>query len=161
MSTGDSPDWKDPGLPARLDAFAQGREADAPVLPWAARLSPQDRERLRSELALVLSEPRLTGEPVDWREIEDILREWAEVAGWEGALISPAGPLPAGPYTVELRSPDAEALAKASSAVQEAVYALLTEFLLLHPTAGDRLPRGRLKKLKNRDAWQIVRKRSC
>ena len=97
MPTGDSPDGKDPGLQGRLDAFAQGREADASVLPWAARLSPRDRERLRSELALVLSEPGLTGEPVDWREIEDILREWAEVAGWEGALISPDGPLPAGP----------------------------------------------------------------
>src|SRR5690242_4734917 len=125
MPTGDSPDWKDPGLPARLDAFAQGREADPPVLPWAVRLSPQDRDRLRSELALVLSEGELTGEPVDWREIEEILREWAEVAGWDGALISPDGPPPDGPYSVELRSPDAEALAKASSAVQEAMYALL------------------------------------
>src|SRR5205823_1966099 len=116
MPTGDRPDWKDPGLQASLKTFAHGREADAPALPWAGRLSPRDRERLRSELALVLSEPELTGEPVDWREIDDILREWAEVSGWDGALVSPGDPLPAGPYSVELWTPDAEALAKASSA---------------------------------------------
>jgi hypothetical protein len=155
MPTGDSPDWKDPGLQTRLEAFAWGQESDPPVLPWAARLSSQDQERLRSELALVLSEPNHPGEPVDWREIQEILREWADVAGWDGALVSPVALLPDGPYSVELRSSDAEVLAKASSAVQEAVYVLLTEFLPLHPTAGDRLPRGRLKKLTNRDAWQI------
>jgi hypothetical protein len=155
MPTGDSPDWKDSGLPARLDAFAQGREDGAPVLPWAAQLSPRDRERLRSELALVLSEPRLTGEPVDWGEVDNILREWAELAGWDGALVSPVAMLPEGPYSIELRSSDTETLAKASSAVQQAVYTLLTEFLPHYPTAGDRLPRGRLKKLKNRDVWQI------
>jgi len=155
MPSGGSLDWNDPGLHAGLEAFAQGQERDAPVLTWAARLSPPDRERLRSELALVLSEPQAAGEPVDWREIEEILREWAEVAGWEGALISTAAPAPGGPYMVELRSAEAEALTGASSAVQEAMYALLTQFLPLHPTAGDRLPRGRLKKLQNREAWQI------
>jgi hypothetical protein len=155
MPIEDRPDWNDPGLQSRLEAFARGQEVAGAVLPWAARLSPHNRERLRSELSLVLSEPHATGEPVDWREIDEILREWAEAAGWEGALVSPDTPSLEGPYSVELRTADAEALAGASAAVQEAMYALLTQFLPLHPTAGDRLPRGRLKKLADRGVWQI------
>src|SRR4051794_17287065 len=116
MPSGGSLDWNDPGLHAGLEAFAQGQERDAPVLTWAARLSPPDRERLRSELALVLSEPQAAGEPVDWREIEEILREWAEVAGWEGALISTGAPAPGGPYMGELRPPAGGGPTRASSA---------------------------------------------
>jgi mRNA-degrading endonuclease RelE of RelBE toxin-antitoxin system len=87
-----------PDVLARLEAFARGDEKQS-VLPWAERLSPADRERLRGDLAVVLEEPALTGEPVDWREIGDILR--------------------------------------------------------FYPTASQLLPRGRLKKMKNRDLWQL------
>ncbi len=70
-----------PDVLARLEAFARGDEKQS-VLPWAERLSPADRERLRGDLAVVLEEPALTGEPVDWRELGDLLQEWAEIAGW-------------------------------------------------------------------------------
>lgn len=140
----------------RLEAFVQNRGAEGAALPWVARLSPPDRERLRRDLALILSEPELTGEPIDWQEIDEILREWAEAAGWDGALVPVSGSRQAGPYSVELPSRDAEALVRASAAVQSAVEALLAAFLPFHPTAGRLLPRGRLKKLKDRDVWQIV-----
>jgi hypothetical protein len=154
-SSGDSTDWTDPGLAARLEAFVRSQEKAA-ALPWAVRLSPRDRERLRSDLALVLLEPEATGEPVDWREIAEILREWAEAAGWEGALIEQSDSMPQeGRYAVDLPCRDAEALVTASAAVQSAMQSLLTEFLPFHPTAGHLLPRGRLKKMKNRDVWQI------
>jgi hypothetical protein len=95
----DNPAGEAGRLRDRLEAFVLGEEAGASALPWAARLSQDERERLRSELEMILSEPELTGEPVDGQEIDEIL-----------------------PF---------------------------------HPTAGHMLPRGRLEKLKNRDAWQI------
>jgi len=152
---GGSPVWEEAWLSDRLEAFVHEREAGPPALPWSDRLSPRDRERLRTDLELVLSEPELTGEPVDWREIEAILGEWAEAAGWKGALIQPDRMPRDGRYAVDLPSRDAEALVTASVAVQSAMQTLLTEFLPSHPTAGHLLPRGRLKKMKNRDVWQI------
>jgi hypothetical protein len=115
----------------------------------------EDRARLRGDLALVLSEPESTGEPLDWQEIENILREWAETAGWEGALAPAEVPAPNGPFTIDLRPREAESLDEAPEAVRRAAHLLLQEFLPLHPTAGERLPRGELKKLKNREIWQI------
>jgi hypothetical protein len=148
--------WDAAGLRDRLEAFAHEEEAAGSLLPWADRLAPEDREQLRGDLALVLSEPALTGEPVDWQEIREILREWAEAAGWGGTLVQVDGPPPDGPYAIDLRPRDTEALAAASAAVQDAMQSLLTEFLPAHPTAIQLLPRGRLKKLKNRDIWQIA-----
>jgi mRNA-degrading endonuclease RelE of RelBE toxin-antitoxin system len=72
-----------PDVLARLEAFARGDEKQS-VLPWAERLSPSDRERLRGDLAVVLE-----------------------------------------------------------------------EFLPFYPTASQLLPRGRLKKMKIRDLWQL------
>jgi hypothetical protein len=155
MPPEDNTDWSDRGLVARLEAFVQGQKGEAAALPWAYRLAPRDRKRLRSDLELVLSEPKLTGEPVDWREIEEILGEWAEAAGWEGALIQPESMPQDGRYAVDLPSRDAEALVTASVAVQSAMHTFLAEFLPFHPTAGHLLPRGRLKKMQNRDVWQI------
>jgi hypothetical protein len=56
-------------LPARLAAFVRGSVGGDQALPWASRLAPEDRERLRGDLELVLSEPETTGEPLDWQEI--------------------------------------------------------------------------------------------
>src|SRR6266568_2303163 len=81
------PELEYASLLGRLQAFVEGHADGRGALPLTDRLLPQDRERLRSDLALVLSEPEHTGEPLDWREIEEILRDWAEVAGWEGALV--------------------------------------------------------------------------
>jgi hypothetical protein len=151
----DSTVWDDSGLRDGLEAFAREDEAAGSLLPWSDRLDPEGRVQLRADLALVLSEPALTGEPLDWREIREILREWAEAAGWEGALVQCGGLPPDGPYAIDLRPRDTDALAAASAAVQAAVNSLLAEFLPAHPTAIRLLPRGHLKKLKNRDIWQI------
>jgi mRNA-degrading endonuclease RelE of RelBE toxin-antitoxin system len=146
-------------LPARLAAFVRGSAAGDRTLPWASRLSPQDRERLRSDLEVVLSEPEATGEPLDWQEIGDILEEWAEIAGWEGPLVeeptAPSEESSGGCFSVDLRPRDAKTLACAPAGVQRAMHVLLAEFLPAHPTVGERLPRGQLKKLKNRGFWQI------
>lgn len=142
-------------LRERLEAFVRRREGDRPALPWVERLTSEECGRLRSDLTLVLSEPESTGEPLDWREIREILREWADRAGWEGPLIQPARPLPDGRYAVELPPRDARVLVGSSAAVQNAIYRLIAGFLPFYPTAGHLLPQGRLKKLKNRNVWQI------
>jgi mRNA-degrading endonuclease RelE of RelBE toxin-antitoxin system len=143
-----------PDVLACLEAFARG-DAKQSILPWAERLSPPDRERLRSDLAVVLEEPALTGEPVDWRELGDILQEWAEVAGWDDVLLHVDGGSPADAFAVDFPPRDAQALSGASPAVQRAMQLLLAEFLPLYPTASQLLLRGRLKKMKNRDLWQL------
>lgn len=143
-----------PDVLARLEAFARGDDKQS-VLPWAERLSPADRERLRGDLAVVLEEPGLTGEPVDWREIGDILQEGAEIAGWDDVLVRVDGGSPAGAFAVDFPPRDAQALAGASPAVQRAMQLFLAEFLPFYPTASQLLPRGRLKKMKNRDLWQL------
>jgi hypothetical protein len=154
MEIDDSLGDADPGLRALLESFARGSAEGDAALPWAERLSPRDRERLRGDLTVVLSEPGATGEPLDWREIGDILQEWAGVAGWDGTLIRSTAAA-AGRFCVEIRPREAAALASAPAAVQRAARTLLEEFLTAHPTAGDLLPRGRLKKLANREIWQL------
>src|SRR5262249_26548253 len=92
-----------PEFAAQLEAFARGPGDAVILLPWAASLRGSDSLRLRDELAVVLEEPALTGEPLDWREIRSILAEYAEVAGWDGPLF-PEGPAaPPGPYFVNVR----------------------------------------------------------
>jgi mRNA-degrading endonuclease RelE of RelBE toxin-antitoxin system len=144
------------GILTRLEAFVRGSETGNPLLPWAGRLSAEAQARLRSDLAVVLAEPEQTGEPVDWQEIGEILQEWAEIAGWEDLLIQTDGRSPAGPFTVDLHPREQAALKSASPAVRKAMLTLLTEFLPLYPTSGQLLPRGRLKKLKNREIWQVA-----
>jgi hypothetical protein len=143
------------GLVARLVAFAGQQDGGEAVLPWATRLSPADQSRLRSDLSVVLAEPESTSEPLDWREIGDILQEWAGIAGWQDLLIRGADPSPDGAFSLDLRAQDAEVLAQASPAVQRAMDCLVREFLPYYPTAAHPLPRGRLKKLRERDTWQL------
>jgi hypothetical protein len=138
-----------------LAGLAFARASGDALVPWLARLDAADHARLCADLVLVLSEPALTGEPLDWREVEDILTEYADHAGWRGELLAPPSPDAVAPYRVELRPDDLRELARASGAVQQAAQALLVEFLPYHPTAGARLERGRLKKLANRDLWQV------
>src|SRR5688500_15996875 len=113
----DSLDWAGSELRDRLEAFADGRSDGDTPLPWADRLPPRDRDRLREELAMVLSEPETTGEPVDWLEIDHILQEWAEVARWDGALVQEIVPSTEAAYSVAFRPRDARALAMAAAAV--------------------------------------------
>lgn len=155
MPADQNAEFSDPALLEGLEAFARNGSGGAALLPWIERLSPADRDRLRSDLAVVLEEPALTGEAVDWQEIGEILQEAAESTGWDNALVHAPAPSPEGDYVVHLRAEDREALAGASSAVQQTVDLLLREFLPHYPTAPHLLPRGRLKKLRERDAWQL------
>jgi hypothetical protein len=154
MKPGSDPDFAAPELERRLAAFARGRPAED-LLPWVARLSPEDLARLREDLAVVLSEPETFDEPLDWREIGEILRDWAQVAGWEEGALLGSALQEKGSYTVDVRPQDEEQLERAAPAVRTATRQCLTEFLPFYPTAGFLLPRGRLKRMKDRDLWQI------
>lgn len=147
----------DPRLVLPLQRFARGEMGSDDLIPWAAiYLPPREQSWLRNDLALVLAEPESTGEPLDWHEIGEILREYAILAGWEGPLVNPPPPEAAEyVYRVALRPDDLRTLEDASAAVQQAVRELLSCFLPAHPTSAARLPRGHLKKLANRAIWQI------
>ena len=145
----------DPALLSELERFARDEGGD--VLPWASRLAPRELGWLRDELSLLLAEPELTGEPLDWRELHNLLHEFAVDAGWQGELLAEPDPIPEGDpaYAVELHPDDREALAGASAAVRQATREILARFLPHHPTSAARLERGHLKKMGNRDIWQI------
>jgi len=146
----------DPALVSILERFAREESGSAELLPWAARLCDSELRRLRNDLRLVLSEPAVTGEALDWREVQDILDEYSGAVDWDGELLPVADtPPPDAPYRVKLRSDDRDVLESASSAVRLAAQDALSRFLPFHPTSAARLERGRLKKLANRDVWQI------
>lgn len=138
-----------------LEAYAAGAGDESP-LPWSEALPETEEVRLRSDLAVVLAEPAATGEGLDWDEVEEILAEYAALCDWNGPLVA-AGTAPAGTgiYTVDVRSQDLRGLDRASSAVQEVARTVLTRFLPQHPTSAERLERGQLKRLPDRDLWQI------
>ena len=146
-------------LQERLTRLAAGQFSGADeLLPWAAALPPVERERFCRDLALLFQEPELTGEPLDWRELFDVLHEYADAAGWDGPVVKvgPEDGEPAeGSYRIDLRPQDARLLESASPAVRRATQEVLTEFLTIAPTDSARLRRGDLKKLQNRDIWQI------
>ena len=145
-----------PDLVARLAAFAGGENDGGSVVPWADRLAARERRLLRQDLLLVLlEEPRTTGEPIDWREIEEILRDYAEIAGWQGALTAESDEPALGNFVVQIRPRDRERLAAAPAAVQRAATLLLASFLACAPTDRAALPRGQLQKITDRGMWQI------
>jgi hypothetical protein len=146
---------EDASLLALLQGFVQGNADGRGALPWTDRLLLQDRERLRSDLTLVLSEPEETGEPLDREEITEILREWADVADWDGPLVRATGLPREHRFSVDFGPRYHQALACAPPAVQRAMHVLLTEFLPEYPKDAERLPRGQLKKLNERDVGQI------
>jgi hypothetical protein len=138
-----------------LERFAHEDDGGDSV-PWARRLSGIEQRRLRSDLAVVLAEPRLTGEPPDWRELDAILSDYAREAGWDGPAIADSDPVPVeGAYRVHVRPQERRALERASTAVRETARELLVRFLPHHPTSFARVPRGHLKKLPDRKVWQL------
>lgn len=145
-------------LAARLEQLAAGGAEAEALLPWLPLLDARDVARLQGELAMVLAEPEETGEPLDCPELAAILEEYAELAGWSGPLLAPPEESPdpgERRYRVEVRTRELRALEAASPAVRTVAGELLAGFLTLHPTAGERLPRGHLKKLSERDIWQL------
>src|SRR5205809_2476787 len=141
-----------PGLVQRLAAYCAGEDG---FLPWEGRLAPADRQRLRSELELVLGEPELTGEPLDWPEVWEILREYAGLAGWDGPLVETVDATDESPYHLAIRPRELRALERAAPGVQRAARDLLAGLLARHPTDTLRLERGRVKKMGNRGVRQI------
>jgi len=152
---GDDPAFAAAEIAARLEAYARGSDSGEELLPWTRCLGPEEHHRLRNDLAVVLAEPAATGEPLDWQEIGEILQEAAESAGWDDLLIAIPAPSSHGAYAVHFQPADTQALATASPAVRETTELLVTRFLAHHPTAWQFLPRGRLKKLAERDTWQL------
>jgi hypothetical protein len=155
MASSDATTCPPEALVERLRAFASDGESPLDLLPWAFQLAPVECARLRDELALVLAEPAATGEPLDWHEVLDILHEWAEYTGWTGALIQDEITRGEPVYTVDLRGAERGSLESAPSAVRAVAEPILSEFLPYHPISGEFLTRGRLKKLSERDLWQI------
>lgn len=153
-------EWLDViGRPDFLDwigRFLMGVPTEPDWLPWVRDLDSEEKERLCRDLRYILSEPEETGEPLDVHEIREILREYADIAGWSGPLIGEPLPLSAPPlFRVDVRPREIRALRSASVAVQKAVQSLLAGFLALHPTDGARLETGEIKKMSDRDIWQI------
>jgi hypothetical protein len=151
----DEPSFASAEIAAQLEAFANGPDPGHELLPWVGRLGADERHRLRCDLAVVMAEPAATGEPLDWREIGEILQEAAELVGWDDLLVAAAAPSLHGSYTIHFQPEDTEALAAASPAVRETTELLVSRFLIHHPTAWQFLPRGRLRKMAERDTWQL------
>jgi hypothetical protein len=132
---------------------SEAPETDEPI-PFDSLLAIEDRHRLRADLLTVLAEPELSGEPIDTREIAEILREYAEIAGWDGPLWpSTASPEPS--YFLDLPSGYLKALRFASPAVQRVVEELISGPLARNPFGLAGEISQRVKKMPDRDLWQI------
>jgi len=95
-----------------------------------------------------------SGEAVDAREIDDILREFAELAGWEGPLwSSEVKSTPA--YRLDVPDRDLKALRTASPAVQRVVEELFSGPLIENPSGIGGEVTQRVKKMPDRDLWQV------
>ena len=140
-----------------LNRFLLDQEGGTEVLPWASRLTPQEHLWFCNDLESLLAEPEETGEPLDMREIGEILREYAEIAGWEGPLWCEAAvsereaPL----FTLDVRPQELRAIRRAALGVRKAVAELLNGFLVTTPTDASQLGGYKIKKLSDRDIRQI------
>jgi hypothetical protein len=143
----------DPQFLGSLEAFAAGSAADD-LLEWAGSLRDYERRWLREDLRLVLAEPLSNGEPLDRREILDILAEYAELAGHAGPLVTYVPQAPAA-YGMDIRQRDLRDLRSASPAVQTAFSELQAGFLASSPEDPEKLRTGQIKKMPDRALWQI------
>ena len=139
-------------------ARAQGSEDTEGPVPFAHLLSKDDLGRLLSDLATVLAEPDQHGELLDSAELIDILREYAEIAGWGGPILegirSPVAP-PESPYTVDIPVRDLKTLQAASPAVRRVVEEIISGPLVQSPHGIAGEITQRVKKLPDRDLWQV------
>ncbi|MFN3649163.1 MAG: hypothetical protein ACK47B_06240 [Armatimonadota bacterium] len=143
-----------PELAAAVARVRAGERWDY-LLPWAGRLSAADRARLRSDLDLLLREPEEQGEPLDWGELCDALEEYRHLSGADLPLLAAPEPERQEAYTVNIRPRELRALECASRAVRAATNEALERFLPQRPTCGGALRRGRLRKMPDRDVWQL------
>jgi hypothetical protein len=126
----------------------------APPVPFAHLLDSEDLRRFRTDVNTVLAEADSTGEPVDSVEITDILREYAEIASWDGPLLTAAEPDSSG-YRVDIAPKDLKALGLAPAAVRRVVDELVTGPLTENPYTVAARVSQRVKKLTEREVWQV------
>ncbi|HZO88318.1 MAG TPA: hypothetical protein VFB38_08255 [Chthonomonadaceae bacterium] len=138
-----------------LNGFLLESDMEPDLFPWARQLSPEEHNWLCSDLAQLLAEPEETGEPLDVRELEEVLTEYAERAGWPGPLLDAALPTEAAAFRVEVRPQDLRTVRRAAQGVQKAVQELLTGFLAMTPHDPARLGTYKIKKLPDRSLYQI------
>jgi mRNA-degrading endonuclease RelE of RelBE toxin-antitoxin system len=138
-----------------LNRFLLDQQTEPVLFPWFQRLSPQERESLCSDLELILSEPEETGEPLDVREIGEILSEYAEYAGWSGSPLAQSLPAEDAAYAIDIRPKEFRALRSAAPGVRRAVEEILTQFLAVSPNDPARLRNYNVKKLADRAIRQI------
>ncbi len=124
------------------------------AIPFVYLLDPEHLKRMRVDLLTVLMESDHAGEAVDVREIEDILREFTELAGWDGPIwVTDAEELPA--YRLDVQAKDIKALRNASPAVQRVVEQLFSGPLIENPFGLSAEVSQRVKKMPDRDLWQV------
>jgi mRNA-degrading endonuclease RelE of RelBE toxin-antitoxin system len=137
-----------------LRRFAEG--GCPPSLEWTNTLPELDRQRLRSDLTVLLGEATEPGAPLDFKELDELLSEYAAQAGRPDATVHAAAQRATeSTYTVDVRPQDLRRLKVASLAVQRSAHEVLTVFLPRFPTAPDQLPSGKVKKIAERSIWQV------
>src|SRR5687767_10988512 len=139
------------GWVERLSADPAG--SGAPI-PFVDRLKPDDLQRFRADMLTVLMESDHSGDAIDAREVADVLREFAELVHWDGPLwVSEVETAAA--YRLEVPARDLKALRTASQAVQRVVEELFSGPLIENPFGVGREVSQRVKKMPDRDLWQV------
>lgn len=139
-----------------LQKFRATRDLDCDLLPWVAQLTPPDLERLRNDLTTILSEADDHQEETDWNELGDILSEFADLAGWIGPLVHDPMPGPeSDSFTIDTLPQQLRLIERSPAGVQRAVQELTAGFLTSTPTNSGLLAGYRVKKLAERDLYQI------
>lgn len=130
-----------------LNRFLLDPNTSPCLFPWMRNLDVEAQQELRRDLEFILSEPEESGEPLDVRELREILRDYAMTADWDGPLL--CGPMPAEAmsYTVDIRPQELRLVQKAAPGVRRAVAELLEGFLASCPTDPSRLGTFKIKKL--------------
>ena len=139
---------------ALLRDWAQRASADSIPIPFIDRLDPDDLYRFRTDLLMLLTEPEESGDAIDVREVADVLREFAELAGWEGPLWL-SETVDSAAYHLDVAPKDLRALSTASPAVRRVVEELFSGPLIENPYGFGREVSQRVKKMPDRDLWQV------
>ena len=137
-----------------LEAFARDNAPISGLLPWVTNLVPGLAFELRQTLTRLFNEPLQYEEVLDVQEVVDVLREYADLVGWQGPVTSSFVEVQ-GCYRVEVRQKDLRLIETAGPAVRQAVEVILSEFLHYTPEDSSRLAGYKIKKLPDRGIRQI------
>lgn len=139
----------------RLSDFARSPSAGSSTIPWFGRLNQADRDRFLRDLRLLLNEPIDTDEQLDINEVADLLSEFAELAGWRWLPVEWTRKTHPWLFRIDTRNADLRSLQSAPPAVRSAYDALANGFLAATPDDPLQLPERNIKKLAEREIWQI------